>query len=45
MENGPDIIIKTIKRETMRTDRCCNTSGEKCRAKEGEKKLNKGVYI
>jgi hypothetical protein len=34
----PDMIIKN-KRENMHTHRCGNTCRQKCRAKEGEKKL------
>jgi hypothetical protein len=35
--NRPDIIIKTKKRENMHTERCGNTSKQKCHAKGSRK--------
>jgi hypothetical protein len=37
MTNWPDIVIKKQKREDMHTDRCCNTSGDECKAKRKKK--------
>jgi hypothetical protein len=37
MENKPNITIKNKK--NMHTDRCENTRGQKCHAKEAEKKV------
>jgi hypothetical protein len=37
MANRPDIMIKNKKREDMLTDRCGNTSGQKCHTKGNRK--------
>ena len=37
--NRPDIIIKNKKRENMHTDRCGNTSRQKCCAKGSGKEV------
>ena len=46
MENRPDIIIKNNKTENTHTDRWCNTSGQKCRAKGRGKEIKyRGINI
>jgi len=44
--NWPDIIIKNKKRESIHTDRCGNTSRQKCCAKRSGKevKIQEFVY-
>ena len=37
--NRPDIIMKKQKRENMHTDRCGNTSEQKCHAKGSRKEI------
>ena len=37
--NRPDIIMKKQKRENMHTDRCVNTSEQKCHAKGSRKEI------
>jgi hypothetical protein len=46
MENRPDRRIKNNKTENPQTDRWCNTSGQKCRAKARGKEVKyRGLYI